>query len=249
MLSIHDNLAEGSLAHGTRANPGVNSAADFRVLQFPLDRRRSPRVGPDRIRPSQVRTILKRGLDLAVSTAALILLVPFLAVIALVIRFESTGPSLFRQQRLGLNGEPFRILKFRTMHVLEDGEIVRQVEPNDKRVTRVGRFLRSSSFDELPQLINVLKGEMSLVGPRPHAVAHDRQFGALIANYALRQRVKPGITGWAQVNGFRGPTPSLHMMHRRVDLDVWYALNASLALDLKILLRTPLELFRRRNAY
>jgi lipopolysaccharide/colanic/teichoic acid biosynthesis glycosyltransferase len=179
----------------------------------------------------------------------LVFLAPFLVAIALAIRFESAGPSLFRQQRLGLNGKPFRIFKFRTMHVLEDGENVRQAEPNDERVTRVGRFLRSSSFDELPQLINVLKGEMSLVGPRPHAIAHDKQFGALIPNYALRQRIKPGITGWAQVNGFRGATPAVHLMRRRIDLDVWYALNASFVLDLKILLRTPCELLRQRNAF
>jgi putative colanic acid biosynthesis UDP-glucose lipid carrier transferase len=247
-LAIHEHLAEGTAARTARGMPGVSPAADFRLLQFPAYRQRLERTEPDAIRTSHVRAVSKRGLDLCLSVAALILLVPVLVAIALFVRFESEGPALFRQQRLGLNGEPFRILKFRTMHVLEDGDEIRQAEPNDRRVTRVGRFLRSSSLDELPQLINVLKGEMSLVGPRPHAVVHDRQFGALIANYALRHRVKPGITGWAQVNGFRGATPAVHMMRHRIDHDVWYARNASFLLDLKILLLTPRELLRQRNA-
>ena len=121
--------------------------------------------------------------------------------------------------------------------------------PNDDaRITRVGRFIRKLSLDELPQLFNVLAGDMSLVGPRPHAVAHDDYYGAAISNYAVRQRVKPGITGWAQVNGARGATPTLDIMQRRVDLDAWYVAHASLALDLKILARTPLEVLRSRNA-
>ena len=120
---------------------------------------------------------------------------------------------------------------------------------DDPRITRVGRFLRVSSLDELPQFINVVLGDMSLVGPRPHAVAHDRQFGLLIADYALRRRIKPGITGWAQVNGLRGATPTVDMMRKRVDHDLWYVQNASIGLDLKIMLRTPRELFRQRNAY
>ena len=120
---------------------------------------------------------------------------------------------------------------------------------SDPRVTWIGRLLRKSSVDELPQLWNVLKGEMSLVGPRPHAIAHDTLYTALIANYQLRQSVKPGITGWAQVNGYRGGTPTLDLMQQRVDLDAWYAANASLGLDLNILLRTPIEILRPRNAY
>ena len=228
----------------------VDSGPGFRLLEFPLDRQqgqvRGELASP---RPSRFAAAAKRGLDLGVAITLLICLAPLLVAIALVIRFESAGPALFRQHRLGLNGKTFRIFKFRSMHVLEDGEHVRQAEPDDKRVTRVGRFLRISSLDELPQLINVILGEMSLVGPRPHAVAHDREFGLLIADYALRRRVKPGISGWAQVNGLRGATPTVDMMRRRVDHDVWYVQNASIVLDLKIMLLTPRELFRRRNAY
>jgi exopolysaccharide biosynthesis polyprenyl glycosylphosphotransferase len=248
-LAIHEHLAEGTAERTARGMPGFGRASDFRLLQFPVDRQRFQRIEPDGIKASHARAASKRGLDLCLSITALIFLAPILVVIAFFVRIESEGPVLFRQQRLGLNGKPFRIFKFRTMHVLEDGDEIRQAEPNDRRVTRVGRFLRSSSLDELPQLINVLKGEMSLVGPRPHAVVHDRQFGALITNYALRHRIKPGITGWAQINGFRGATPAVHMMRRRIDHDVWYVRNASFLLDLKILLRTPCELFRQRNAY
>ena len=245
-MAILEPLAKEAPAQGGNTAP----PAVFRLLEFPADRQltqtRAESLVPG---PSLLAAVIKRGLDLFIAVILLIVLAPLLLAIALVIRFESAGPALFRQQRLGFNGKIFRILKFRTMHVLEDGEHVRQAEPGDKRVTRVGRFLRASSLDELPQFVNVVSGEMSLVGPRPHAVAHDRQFGVLIANYARRRSVKPGITGWAQVNGLRGATPSVEMMRRRVDHDVWYAQNASLALDLKIMLRTPRELFRQRNAY
>jgi lipopolysaccharide/colanic/teichoic acid biosynthesis glycosyltransferase len=135
------------------------------------------------------------------------------------------------------------------MTVVEDGERVVQASRDDARITRIGAFLRAASLDELPQLINVIKGEMSLVGPRPHAAAHDALYARLIPEYEQRQRVKPGITGWAQVNGFRGGTPTLDLMQRRVDLDIWYAQHTSTALDMLILLRTPLEILRRRNAY
>ena len=130
----------------------------------------------------------------------------FLAAVAILIRLESPGPLIFRQRRKGFNGREFTIFKFRTMNVLEDGRVIPQARRNDPRVTRVGRILRATSIDELPQLINVLRGHMSLVGPRPHAVAHDDGYTKLIANYAFRQHVKPGLTGWAQINGFRGET-------------------------------------------
>ena len=135
------------------------------------------------------------------------------------------------------------------MRVLENGEAIAQARPGDPRTTRVGRWLRTFSLDELPQLVNVVKGEMSLVGPRPHALAHDALYARLIADYGLRQSIKPGITGWAQIHGLRGATPTVEAMSRRVDYDVWYADHASFALDFKILLRTPLEVLRRRNAY
>ena len=190
----------------------------------------------------------KRLLDIAIAVPALIFVLPLLAILAVLIRLDSSGPVLFRQKRLGYRGQPFDILKLRTMRVLENGETVVQASAGDARTTRVGRWLRTFSLDELPQLINVVKGEMSLVGPRPHAWAHDMLYARLIPGYERRQCIKPGITGWAQVHGLRGPTPTVEIMSRRVEHDAWYADNASLALDLKILLRTPLELVRRRNA-
>jgi putative colanic acid biosynthesis UDP-glucose lipid carrier transferase len=192
---------------------------------------------------------LKRGLDLAIALPLFALCAPLMLAIAALIKIDSAGPVLFRQKRLGRGGAAFDILKFRTMTVLEDGENVTQVKQDDRRVTRVGRWLRRTSLDELPQFLNVIAGEMSLVGPRPHAVAHDRLYGTLIENYQLRQLVKPGITGWAQVNGARGETPAVEDMRRRVILDIWYARNASFALDLRILARTPREVFSQRNAY
>jgi putative colanic acid biosynthesis UDP-glucose lipid carrier transferase len=135
------------------------------------------------------------------------------------------------------------------MHVLEDGPVVVQATPLDPRLTRVGRWLRRTSFDELPQLLNVLEGSMSLVGPRPHAVAHDGQFDKLVRKYAFRRRVRPGLTGWAQIHGCRGPTPTATMVEKRVEYDLWYIDNWSVRLDLTILLRTPMEVLRGRNAY
>ena len=191
----------------------------------------------------------KRGLDLAVAIPLLLLFLPLLGVIALAVALDSRGPVLFRQQRLGLGGIAFTIYKFRTMTVLEDGANVVQASKDDARITRIGGFLRSTSLDELPQLLNVILGDMSLVGPRPHAIAHDMLYGALIPEYAGRQRAKPGITGWAQINGSRGATLTTEDMRERVAFDLWYVRHAGVALDLKILLRTPLEVLRQRNAY
>ena len=160
---------------------------------------------------------------------------PLFAAVGLLIKLESPGPVIFRQDRKGFNGRVFTIFKFRTMNVLENGRVIPQARTNDARVTRVGRILRATSIDELPQLINVLLGQMSLVGPRPHAIAHDDGYTELIANYAFRQHVKPGLTGWAQVNGFRGETSRLELMERRVDCDLWYIRNWSFWLDLRII--------------
>jgi putative colanic acid biosynthesis UDP-glucose lipid carrier transferase len=190
----------------------------------------------------------KRMLDIAVAGLLMVLLSPLLALLALAIALDSRGPVLFCQKRTGLNGKTFPIFKFRSMHVLEDGAEVTQASKDDARITRMGRIIRKLSLDELPQLVNVIAGDMSLVGPRPHAVAHDIYYGAALSNYAVRQQVKPGITGWAQVNGARGATPTLDVMQQRVDLDAWYIANASLMLDLAILARTPLEVLRTRNA-
>lgn len=192
---------------------------------------------------------IKRMIDVIGAGLALAMLAPLLALTAVAIKLDSPGPVFFRQQRCGFNGRIFLIRKFRTMHVLEDGPVILQANRADRRVTRVGKWLRRTSFDELPQLLNVLDGSMSLVGPRPHAVAHDSEFDKLVRNYALRHRVRPGLTGWAQVHGCRGPTPTAVMVETRVQYDLWYIDNWSLGLDLAILLRTPVEVLRGRNAY
>ena len=178
---------------------------------------------------------LKRSLDVIIASVLLVVLLPLFCVIAALIKLESTGPIIFSQRRKGFNGREFTIFKFRTMNVLEDGHVIPQARRNDPRVTRVGRILRATSIDELPQLLNVVYGHMSLIGPRPHAVAHDDGFAKKIAKYAYRQHVKPGLTGWAQVNGYRGETAQLELMEQRVDCDLWYIKNWSFWLDLRIL--------------
>ena len=193
--------------------------------------------------------IAKRLLDVFGAGLGLLILMPVFVAISVAICIDSRGPVLFLQKRGGFNGRVFHILKFRTMRVLEDGPCISQATRDDDRVTRVGRFLRHSSLDELPQLINVLCGTMSLVGPRPHALAHDNAYRSLISGYPFRQYVKPGMTGWAQVNGFRGETPTVARMKRRVDLDLWYARNWSFWLDVRILLGTCGEVWRSRNAF
>jgi putative colanic acid biosysnthesis UDP-glucose lipid carrier transferase len=190
----------------------------------------------------------KRVLDVVLSLAAIFLLLPVFAFIAVAVRLDSKGPVLFHQRRTGQHGKVFAIYKFRSMHVLEDGAEIPQAHQGDARITRIGKFLRITSLDELPQLFNVLKGEMSLVGPRPHAVAHDEYYAARVLNYRLRHLVKPGITGWAQVNGARGATPQISDMQTRVDFDIQYVERESLWLDLQILARTPFEVLRHRNA-
>jgi Undecaprenyl-phosphate glucose phosphotransferase len=230
------HLLPDAIAAEVMSHPQVSLTAGraFELQRAPLD-------GWERF--------FKRGLDLAVAFAALVAAAPLLLTVALAVRLDSPGPILFRQSRNGFNGRPFRIYKFRSMTVLEDGPVVTQATRQDSRVTRVGRFLRRSSLDELPQLFNVLKGDMSLVGPRPHAIAHDDQYTQLVAKYAFRHHVKPGITGWAQVHGLRGETPSVELMRRRVDLDLQYIANYSLILDLRILVRTVRELIRPQNAF
>ncbi|HXW71710.1 MAG TPA: exopolysaccharide biosynthesis polyprenyl glycosylphosphotransferase [Methylocella sp.] len=188
----------------------------------------------------------KRALDIVVSTLAIAFFAPAFLLVALAIKIDSKGPVIFKQRRSGLNAKEFVIYKFRSMTVLEDGTVVKQARRDDLRVTRVGKFLRRSSLDELPQLFNVLSGDMSLVGPRPHALAHDKEYKAHVADYACRHHVKPGITGWAQVNGLRGETASFSKMAERVKLDLWYISNCSFGLDLTILLRTCLEVLRDR---
>ena len=187
---------------------------------------------------SRLEQLVKRSFDLIGATSVLVMLSPLMLITALLIKLDSPGPALFFQTRNGFNARVFRIVKFRTMHVLENGDTIRQATRNDPRVTRLGRWLRRANIDELPQLFNVLEGSMSLVGPRPHAVAHNDEFEKLVGNYAFRHHVKPGITGWAQVNGYRGETPTTDLMAKRVDFDLWYINNWSLWLDLRILFRT-----------
>ena len=189
----------------------------------------------------------KRSLDIAASAIALVLLAPLFAMIALFIKCDSPGPVFFLQRRRGYNTAEFDIWKFRTMR--HGNHAFRQATANDDRVTAVGRFLRRYSLDELPQLVNVLRGEMSLVGPRPHAVAHDEFFEKRIAEYPRRLNVKPGITGWAQVNGFRGETATDEAMQARVDHDLYYIDNCSFGFDLYILLLTVVSPKASRNAY
>ena len=183
---------------------------------------------------------LKRLIDILGAGWGLMFLAPFLIFVAVLIRLESRGPALFRQRRTGYGGRTFKIYKFRTMRVAEDGDQVRQAERSDDRTTLVGAFLRRSSIDELPQLINVIKGEMSLVGPRPHALAHDRYYGELIPTYRDRFLIRPGITGLAQVLGYRGATPEPSMMAARVEKDLQYVRRWSVRFDIEILFRTAL---------
>jgi Undecaprenyl-phosphate glucose phosphotransferase len=197
---------------------------------------------------TQRERILKRCIDTLLGGVALILLSPMMLVVACFITVDSPGPVMFRQTRNGFNGKSFSILKFRTMRVLEDGPVIKQTTRNDPRVTQFGRALRRTNLDELPQLFNVLRGEMSLVGPRPHAAAHNSEYEQRIATYACRYHVKPGITGWAQVNGYRGETRTVELMEKRVEHDLWYINNWSIWLDLKILLKT-LVLGLQRSAY
>lgn len=189
--------------------------------------------------------------DRVLSAILIVLFSPILATVALAIRMESPGPVIFRQRRYGYNNEVFYIKKFRSMY--HGGKVppsrTVQATKDDPRITRVGRFIRRTSLDELPQLFNVLYGDMSLVGPRPHAVDHNEEYGALIKGYFARHRVKPGITGWAQVNGLRGETDTLEKMEARVRYDTYYAENWSLLFDLQILARTAIVGFVNKNAY
>jgi putative colanic acid biosysnthesis UDP-glucose lipid carrier transferase len=193
--------------------------------------------------------VLKRTMDIALTGAALLVAAPLMATLALLVKATSRGPVLFRQRRYGLNGELINVYKFRSMTVCEDGAVVTQATRNDIRITRVGKFLRRSSLDELPQLLNVLQGKMSLVGPRPHAIAHNEMYRKLISGYMIRHKVRPGITGWAQVNGLRGETDTVEKMGARVKFDIDYLNSWSPWLDIKILLRTVMLVVRDKRAY
>lgn len=198
---------------------------------------------------TRASALWKRGFDLSGATLSLLFLLPLLLAVSAVIWLDSGGPVLFRQRRTGRNGGIFTVLKFRTMTVAEDGHQIAHAVQGDARVTRVGAFLRVSSIDELPQLLNILRGEMSFVGPRPHALAHDAHYGALLPHYGDRFAVKPGLTGLAQVRGLRGEIRVLDDMSRRVDADVEYANGWSFRDDLLILLHTIPVVLAQKNAY
>jgi Undecaprenyl-phosphate glucose phosphotransferase len=202
------------------------------------------------LRPLSARDmLLKSMIDYALATIALIVFTPVMLAIAIAIKLDTRGPVFFVQSRHGYNHRIIRVIKFRTMTVAEDGPVVVQAVRDDKRVTRVGRFLRRTSLDELPQLINVARGDLSLVGPRPHAVTHNESFDKLLSQYANRLKVKPGITGWAQVNGLRGETKTVDAMRQRLDFDLYYIKHWSLWMDAKILARTVFVPFFGAEAY
>lgn len=198
---------------------------------YALDISRSPMEGPARI--------IKRMEDLILGAAISLIMLPVCLVIAVAIKATSTGPIIFKQYRTGINGRRFKVYKFRSMEVHDEGSNqLTQAQYGDPRITRLGAFLRRSSLDELPQFYNVLQGRMSIVGPRPHALAHNEYYKDMVESYMQRHKVKPGITGWAQVNGFRGVTDTLEKMEKRVEHDLWYINNWSLGLDLKIIFKT-----------
>ncbi len=192
---------------------------------------------------------VKRAEDFVLALLILILISPVLLVISMLVKYTSPGPIIFKQKRYGIDGRPISVWKFRSMKVMENGAKVVQATKNDCRFTPIGAFLRKSSLDELPQFVNVLQGNMSIVGPRPHAVAHNEEYRKVIQGYMLRHKVKPGITGWAQINGWRGETDTLEKMEKRIEYDLEYIRNWSLWLDLKIVFFTIFKGFINKNAY
>jgi undecaprenyl-phosphate galactose phosphotransferase/putative colanic acid biosynthesis UDP-glucose lipid carrier transferase len=222
-----------------RSLTNYSSSARQRVLAFEVQR--APLSGAERF--------VKRVMDIVVAAITLVFFLPVMVLTAIAIKLDGPGPVIFRQHRKGFNGRQFVMFKFRTMSVQENGPVIEQASWEDPRVTPIGRLLRSASIDELPQLLNVLKGDMSLIGPRPHALAHDNHFEQILSDYAFRHHVKPGMTGWAQCNGARGATPSVEHISERVRLDLWYINNWSLWLDVQILIKTFFEVLRKRNAY
>jgi putative colanic acid biosynthesis UDP-glucose lipid carrier transferase len=196
-----------------------------------------------------VSGVIKRLSDVVLASLILFLLAPLLVLIAIAVKLTSPGPVIFRQRRYGLDGEEITVYKFRSMTVCEDGGNIRQAQKGDQRLTAIGGFLRKSSLDELPQLINVLQGRMSIVGPRPHAVAHNEMYRKLIKGYMVRHKVRPGMTGWAQVNGLRGETETLDKMQARIEHDLEYLRNWSLRLDLYIIVKTFFVVLRDQHAY
>jgi putative colanic acid biosynthesis UDP-glucose lipid carrier transferase len=193
--------------------------------------------------------LIKRASDVVLAVLILLLIAPLLLILSCLVRISSPGPIIFKQRRYGLDGREIVVYKFRTMRVTEDGEAIQQCAPGDPRVTPLGSFMRRTSLDELPQFVNVLQGRMSIVGPRPHAVAHNEAYRKLIKGYMQRHKVRPGITGWAQVNGLRGETESLDKMKARIEHDLDYLRSWSLRLDLFIMAKTVWAVLKGHNAH
>lgn len=247
----HLNDVVYALRHSPVAIRFFPDLADFPLLnhkisqiagQYSIDISCSPMYG--------IARFIKRTEDIILGLIISALVAPVCLLIAIAVKLDSPGPVLFKQYRTGINGKKFKVYKFRTMvvHKEKDGKVT-QAKKSDPRVTRLGAFLRCTSLDELPQFFNVLQGRMSIVGPRPHALAHNEHYMELVESYMQRHQVKPGITGWAQVNGFRGETDTLYKMKKRVEHDLWYIDNWSLWLDLKIIAQTVIKGFTGNNAY
>jgi Undecaprenyl-phosphate glucose phosphotransferase len=245
---------DGMAAQVTQLATDVYACPWLATETRPLAACRGIPVAVVAVRPlSDWQLVQKRALDLLIGSILLVVLAPTLLLIALIVKLDSAGPVLFRQTRIGFNNVPFVCFKFRTMfHHAADHLAERQTTRNDARVTRFGRWLRRSSLDEMPQLWNVLRGDMSLIGPRPHAPntrADGRLFVDVVSNYAMRHRVKPGITGWAQVNGWRGETATVEQIEQRVRHDLYYIQNWSLALEFRILVLTSFRGFFASQAF
>ncbi|MGZ9711447.1 undecaprenyl-phosphate glucose phosphotransferase [Glaciimonas sp. GNP009] len=253
-LPMSENAGSSSLMEELRDTTAsvyfVPDIYTFDLIQARLDHVGGiPVIGICETPFTGLRSVLKRSSDIVLALLIQIMLLPIMLPIAIGVKLSSPGPIIFAQRRYGLNGEEIVVYKFRSMGVCEDGAVVDQATKNDIRVTRFGGFLRRTSLDELPQFINVLQGRMSIVGPRPHAVAHNEMYRKLIKGYMLRHKVKPGITGWAQINGFRGETDTLDKMRSRIEFDLEYLRNWSLGLDLLIIMRTVKEVLKKDNAY
>lgn len=252
-LPLHDGDAIKTILHALRHQtvdvrylpdlgdlPLLNHRVSEIAGLYALDLSRSPMEGPARL--------IKRLEDLILGVIISIVMLPVCAAIAIAIKLSSPGPVIFKQYRTGINGRRFKVYKFRSMEVHEEGKgVVTQAHFGDPRITKLGAFLRRTSLDELPQFYNVLQGRMSIVGPRPHALAHNQYYMDMVESYMQRHKVKPGITGWAQVNGYRGETDTLEKMEKRVQYDLWYIDNWSLGLDLKIIFQTIYKGFFNRQ--
>lgn len=260
---IHNVYIAMSMSDGASVKKLVRDLADttcsvilipdvftFNILHSRIEEMNGVPVVPLYDTPlSGINRLLKRAEDIVLATLILLLISPVLCGIALLVKLTSKGPVIFRQTRYGMDGKPIKVWKFRSMKVMENDAVVTQATQNDPRVTPVGNFLRRTSLDELPQFINVLTGGMSIVGPRPHAVAHNEQYRQLIEGYMLRHKVKPGITGWAQINGWRGETDTLEKMEKRVEFDLEYIREWSVWFDIKIVFLTIFKGFVNKAAY